>query len=417
MPSATFRTEDAGNLEAISYILSDLGLEGVTISDDTAILSGLSTNDQSLGKILAIIVGLAELLGTVSTRRGSSPFQGDHVTLSGSWTWTSGNATITGSGGAALSELNQKEWVTFGGVARKITSIGGNNSITLYKPFPSNQTNVTLLRMSSLAERLSTIVPAGTIRPFAGITVPGGHFACDGNAYNKVTYATLYNALTRADGNFTITIATPGRVTKTGHGYSTGDCVTLTTSGNLPVGLAEFQNFFVIKDDDDHFWLATSYLNALAGTKINTSGSQTGTHSIRYAPWGIAGATTFYVPDMRGIGLVGAGVTTRTDGADAAGNQYTGGLGHYDQDVMFAHWHSINDPSHSHTYHPININPFGGPNQPLSGNAAGDVPQSTDSAATGVTVRAASTDGVHGTPRTGSLTSGPRAGVNFIIKY
>lgn len=82
------------------------------------------------------------------------------------------------------------------------------------------------------------------------------------------------------DGTFTVTIASPAVVTKNGHGLVLGQKLRLTTTGALPTGLAINTDYFVIPINANTFNLATSIANARAGTKINTSGSQSGTHSI-----------------------------------------------------------------------------------------------------------------------------------------
>ena len=64
-----------------------------------------------------------------------------------------------------------------------------------------------------------------------------------------------------------------------GHPFQNGDAVYLTTTGALPTGLTASTTYFIIKNDADSFWLATSLANAAAGTKIATSGSQSGTHT------------------------------------------------------------------------------------------------------------------------------------------
>lgn len=79
---------------------------------------------------------------------------------------------------------------------------------------------------------------------------------------------------------FTVTIAAPGLVTQANHGLITGQLVRLTTAGSLPTGLAAATDYYVILNDQDSFWLATSLANALAGTKITTSGSQNGVHTL-----------------------------------------------------------------------------------------------------------------------------------------
>lgn len=85
-----------------------------------------------------------------------------------------------------------------------------------------------------------------------------------------------------ANATVTMTIATPGVVTLSAHGLVTGDKIYLTTSGALPTGLAASTTYFVIFVSSSTFNLATSMSNALAGTKITTSGSQSGTHTMFY---------------------------------------------------------------------------------------------------------------------------------------
>lgn len=85
---------------------------------------------------------------------------------------------------------------------------------------------------------------------------------------------------TYISGTVTITIASPAVFTFTAHGFVTGTTVLLTTTGALPTGLAINTTYFVIRIDADTFNLSTTLANAVAGTKINTSGSQSGTHTV-----------------------------------------------------------------------------------------------------------------------------------------
>lgn len=77
----------------------------------------------------------------------------------------------------------------------------------------------------------------------------------------------------------TISIAAPGVVTWTSHGLKTGDRLQITTTGALPTGLTTSTTYFVVKNDNNSFWLATSLANAAASTRITTTGSQSGTHT------------------------------------------------------------------------------------------------------------------------------------------
>lgn len=157
-----------------------------------------------------------------------------------------------------------------------------------------------------LTDVSSPPIASGSIMMFGGNTAPTGWLKCDGSAVSRATYASLFAALFPTVGTFTITIASPGVATLTSHGLATGDGVYLTTTGALPTGLTANTRYWVIKVDANTFRLATSLANALAGTAINTSGSQSGTHTARLAPAGVGdGTTTFNLPSLVGTVPVG----------------------------------------------------------------------------------------------------------------
>jgi hypothetical protein len=73
----------------------------------------------------------------------------------------------------------------------------------------------------------------------------------------------------------TVTIASPGVVTWTAHGFANGQAVVFTTTGALPTGIVANQVYFVISQATNTFQLSATY----NGPAINTSGSQSGTHT------------------------------------------------------------------------------------------------------------------------------------------
>lgn len=150
-------------------------------------------------------------------------------------------------------------------------------------------------------------VPAGVVVPSAAISLPSGWLTCDGSAVSRATYAALFAAVSLSKGTFTVTIASPGVVTLTGHGFIGGEQVYLTTTGALPTGLAIDTTYWVIFVDANTFRLATSQANYLAGTAINTSGSQSGVHTCVQTAYGISGSSNFLLPDLRGRMPVGVG--------------------------------------------------------------------------------------------------------------
>lgn len=81
----------------------------------------------------------------------------------------------------------------------------------------------------------------------------------------------------------TITIAAPGVVTWTAHGLVTGQRITLSTTGALPTGLTAGTVYYVAKIDANSFWLSTTLANSAVPTKIATSGSQSGVHTMTAA--------------------------------------------------------------------------------------------------------------------------------------
>jgi len=235
----------------------------------------------------------------------------------------------------------------------------------------------------------------GDIKATAALTVPTGWLSCDGSAISRSTYAALYSALTLSKGTFTVTIATPAVGTRNLHGLATGDTVELTTTGALPTGLTANTNYYVIYIDENTFNLATTLANALAGTKINTSDSQSGTHSLRYCPWGISGASSFLVPDLRESTLYGTG----TRGALVTAHD-AAVLGQFKDDQMQGHKHDISGGwgSGGSGYFPTN-------NQALQAIITITAP-----------INVPITDGTNGTPRTGTVTRGKIIGVNYVIK-
>lgn len=151
-------------------------------------------------------------------------------------------------------------------------------------------------------------VPVGSVQMYAMNTAPTGWLLCDGTPVSRTVYANLFAAIVPSKGTVTITIATPGVVTLASHGFQTGDMIYLTTTGALPTGLSQNTIYYVINVTSSTFRLATSAANAAAGTAINTSGTQSGTHTLRYCPYGLGdSSTTFNVPDLRGRSPIGAG--------------------------------------------------------------------------------------------------------------
>ena len=79
-------------------------------------------------------------------------------------------------------------------------------------------------------------------------------------------------------GTITVTIASPAVFSYTGHQLTAGDAVSFQTTGALPTGLTAGTTYYVIAAGltANAFEVSTTP----GGSAVNTSGSQSGTHSI-----------------------------------------------------------------------------------------------------------------------------------------
>jgi microcystin-dependent protein len=171
-------------------------------------------------------------------------------------------------------------------------------------------------------------------------TPPSGWLLCDGSAISRTTYAALFAVLAPSLGTFTVTIASPGVFTLTAHGLVLGDQVYLTTTGALPTGLSANTIYYVVSTPTANTFTLSA---TRGGSAINTSGSQSGTHSIHWCPCGLGdGSTTFNVPDLVGRTLVAA--------SGASGHSDIQALGASDG-VSLAH----RRPKHRHTTDHSNV--------------------------------------------------------------
>ena len=125
------------------------------------------------------------------------------------------------------------------------------------------------------------------------------------------------NEFSGSTQNVTVTIASPAVFeTATAHGLVEGDVLAFTTTGNLPGGISTARNYFVIAAG----LTATKFQVSLSpgGPATETTGSQTGTHSVGKVK-GRVGDTNFAVVP------IGPGDRTRIIGMKVVwvGEEYT----------------------------------------------------------------------------------------------
>lgn len=168
-------------------------------------------------------------------------------------------------------------------------------------------------------EAITAAIPVGTIWETALRTAPAGWLLLgDGAAVSRSTYASLFAAIVPSLGTFTVSQASPAVITLNGHGLSIGDTFFATTTGALYTGMTADTLYYVITAG----YSANSFEFSASpeGAAVNTSGSQSGTHTLYACPYGLGnGSTTFNLPKRAGRVGVGAGVasglTTRIMGS------------------------------------------------------------------------------------------------------
>jgi microcystin-dependent protein len=164
-------------------------------------------------------------------------------------------------------------------------------------------------KANALAAYANFITMTGIFVPYAGFTPPSGWLLCNGAAVSRGTYATLFNVLNPLVGTFAVTIASPAVFTLTSHGREIDDAVYFTTTSALPTGLSINTVYYIIAAGftANTFQVSTTR----GGAAVVTTGSQVGTHSMYYCPYGIGdGTTTFNVPDLRARSVIGRGAGT-----------------------------------------------------------------------------------------------------------
>jgi microcystin-dependent protein len=134
---------------------------------------------------------------------------------------------------------------------------------------------------------------------YEGHTLPALCLEPDGRNVSRTTYAALFAAVVKS-ATATVTIATPGVVSWTAHGLKAGDPFLMRTSGALPTGITANTVYYVL-EGTSYTANAFRFSATPGGAAVNTSGSQSGVHTIVHAPHGDGDhSTTFGLPDWRG---------------------------------------------------------------------------------------------------------------------
>jgi len=102
---------------------------------------------------------------------------------------------------------------------------------------------------------------------------------CDSVAILNISAATARFRMTdsASGATITMTIATPCVVTNTAHTKANGDMVRFSTTGALPTGIVADTTYYVVNAATNTYELSATS----GGTAINTTGTQSGTHTVK----------------------------------------------------------------------------------------------------------------------------------------
>jgi hypothetical protein len=247
-------------------------------------------------------------------------------------------------------------------------------------------------------------VPVGHEMDWSGLTAPTNYIPRDGASLLRSSYPALFAVLCGITISISnITIGSAAVFTSNSHGLSTFQCVSF--EGTTPGGVSAGANYYITVVDPNTFKISDTMAHAIALSYVTTTGSYSNV-ILRKSSWGTADITHFNVPDERGIESVGAGTQGTAPGWLGSLANHIGIVGYYTEDQSFAHWHD------SWTHSPVSGSAYY-----LQDNGNGPDTLAVSSLCTVKQIRDMSSDGVHGTPRTGYITKSARVGKLKIIKY
>lgn len=187
-----------------------------------------------------------------------------------------------------------------------IDNSSGSNVVTLTATQTLENKTIDFLKNNhiNLASIILQNMPVGYVIPQVMFDVEPGYLSMDGSTPLRATYPDLFNYLNPRVGTVTMTVASPAVVTLTAHGLLADDAIFFTTTGALPTGVTANTLYYVLSTSLTSSTFRFSLTRG--GAAINSSGTQSGVHSVFRSPHGIGnGSTTFTLPDMRKRALVG----------------------------------------------------------------------------------------------------------------
>lgn len=175
----------------------------------------------------------------------------------------------------------------FGGAAGFVGGVAQNDYAKLHQHSTGNETSVSGLTLSGVGKARTSIkaracqnlrISCGTIRGGRTNALIWADAASEVHLSNLDIQAG--NASTTVSGTVTFDAGTDVATVGTIAFPQTGEPVRFTTTGSLPAELTAGTTYYAIRTGASTGKLATTLLNAEAGTPINLSGAGTGTHTM-----------------------------------------------------------------------------------------------------------------------------------------